>query len=424
MKRQFCWFLILAFSTLWGAVLASPKLDGRQIPKVFDKRDLKQLVLIGFADSNINRQAFATSADSYRRRGQYQGSTWSKRVVSQISNDYDLEMLTDWPMTEIGIHCVVLRVPESDSVEHVLKNLSSDERIGIAQKMHVFKVEADHYRNDPYYTWQSNLRLMRIAEVHARTIGRDVSIGIVDTGVDTTHPDLEGQIVFTKNFAESVSPHFSNDAHGTAVAGVISARPNNNAGIVGIAPGARLSAFKACWPMQADDMKAICNSFTLALAVNSAIRAKVNILNMSLAGPVDPILTMLLDKAAENGIITVAADAGMISGAKSFPASLSSVIGVRSSRGSQESTVQLDPSVVAPGTNILTTLPRGNYDYVSGSSLAAAQISGIVALMLQLDPKISQQKIRAILQDNKSLDICKMLCNKEIAVADAAAVPF
>jgi len=420
--KQLSGSIFILFAGYLGIVLASAESFDKQI-KIFDNPELERLVLIGFEDSSINRFARATAIDPYRRRGEYKGSTWSKRVISQISQDYSLEMLSEWPMTEIGIHCVVFKIPASGSVEQVLNALHKDKRIRVAQKMHAFKVQASHYK-DPYFSWQTNLRDMRIAEVHARTTGRNIFIALIDTGVDTAHPDLQGQVVSTENFAEAVSDSFSTDAHGTAVAGVISARPNNT-GIVGIAPGARLVALKACWPVRVGEMEAVCNSFTLALAVNAAIRAKVDILNMSLTGPIDPILTMLLDKAAENGIIIIAADAGSNSDKISFPASLDSVIAVRNTDAKNAIQATRLRSIAAPGSDILTTLPHGKYDYVSGSSLAAAQVSGIVALMLQLDPEISKQNILANLQANPSLDLCKMLlCGKQTAIAETETLPL
>lgn len=406
--------LLIVFS---GSASASDDLDGFEISRVFENSESERLILVGFGDSNIKRSGLLSMADPYRKRGRYNGSTWSKRIVSQISEEYNLKMLTDWPMTEIGIHCVVFRIPESASIANTIGSLNSDKRIGVVQRMHLFEVKGESQYRDPFYSWQSNLRSMRIGEVHAWTTGRDVSIAIIDTGADTTHPELRGQIYEIENFTEPVSPGFYNDAHGTAVAGVISARPNNNAGIVGIAPDAKLSVYKACWPEQTDEMKAICNSFTLALAVNSAIRAEVDVLNLSLAGPEDPILRMLLEKAIDNGIVIVAADAGNDVNL-SFPASLKHVIGVRSLENS--SRPLKGHSVLAPGVNILTTLPNGKYGYVSGSSLASAQVSGIVALIMQIEPKISLKKIRTLLQHNESLDVCKFLCSRSLAVANAA----
>src|ERR1035438_2109430 len=89
----------------------------------------------------------------------------------------------------------------------------------------------------------------------------------------------------------------------TAVAGVIAAIPDNGIGIVGIAPDVRLFVFKACWRSAPTGAKATCNSFTLAQALAAAIEERVDIINLSLAGPSDPLLTRLVGRAAAAGII-------------------------------------------------------------------------------------------------------------------------
>jgi len=177
------------------------------------------------------------------------------------------------------------------------------------------------------------------------------------------------------------------------------AKKDNATGITGVAPDAKLIALKGCWPDQADSMAAVCNSLTLALAVNAAIKANVNILNMSLTGPEDPLLALLLNKAIQKGIIVVAANADVEKKEnEGFPASLKNVIAVQSLVQSQTPS-QVQATVVnAPGEKVLTTLPHGTYDFISGSSIAAAEVSGIIALLLELKPDLTLAEVKALLQ--------------------------
>jgi subtilisin family serine protease len=179
------------------------------------------------------------------------------------------------------------------------------------------------------------------------------------------------------------------------------ARKDNGTGIVGVAPDAKLIALKACWPDQADSIEAVCNSFTLALAVNAAIKSGVNILNMSLTGPYDPLLELLLNKAMEKGIIVVAADTGLDSDNERFPASLKNVISVQTSKQPDPHHITLAQLISAPGDKVLTTLPHGTYDFISGSSIAAAEVSGIIALLLEIKPDLTLAEIRLILQESE-----------------------
>ena len=194
-------------------------------------------------------------------------------MPDQIAEDYHIQKLTEWPMSEIGVHCIVYQVPDGASVAATMQRLAQDTRVSIVQNMHLFKTKAHQY-NDPYFKLQANLQQMQIGQAHRKATGKHVTIAMIDTGVDLDHPEFIGQITGNENFAASVSPSFANDKHGTAVAGIMVARKDNGAGIIGIAPDAKLIALKACWPAQTDAMEAVCNSFTLALAVNAAIKTR------------------------------------------------------------------------------------------------------------------------------------------------------
>jgi subtilisin family serine protease len=120
-----------------------------------------------------------------------------------------------------------------------------------------------------------------------------VTVAIIDTGVDVGHPDLDRHTISQRNFVNTDSREFKLDRHGTEVAGVIGAVADNGVGIVGIAPDARLLALKACWQPSAGASRAVCNSFTLAQALEATIVAHADIVNLSLAGPPDPLLARL-----------------------------------------------------------------------------------------------------------------------------------
>ena len=393
------WLLSLMFLLAISSPTKSGgfNLDAAELSTVLDPAVADHLLLIGFPDQSINRVQGASST-SYRRRGGYQSSGWSQRITQQIAEDYHIQKLTEWPMSEVGVHCVVYQVPTGASVAEIMQKLSQDSRVSIVQNMHLFKTKAHQY-NDPYFKLQANLQQMQISQAHGKTTGRNITIAMIDTGVDLTHPDLIDQITQNKNFASGISPDFSNDKHGTAVAGIMVARKDNGTGIIGIAPDAKLIALKACWPQQTDSMEAVCNSFTLALAVNSAIQSGAKILNMSLGGPQDAFLELLLNKAIEKGMIVIAANTGLAREDENFPASLKNVISVQALK-QPDQRPQL-PTITAPGEKILTTLPHGTYDFISGSSIAAAEVSGIIALLLELKPDLSFAETRSILQKSE-----------------------
>jgi hypothetical protein len=317
------------------------------------------------------------------------------RIATEVARAYGLTLVQDWPMPALGLNCYVMEVPRSESVDAMLQQLPQDKRVESAQEMNRFHALA---HNDPLYAVQPGAMLWHLDDIHRVATGRGVVIAQVDTGVEVGHPDLAGQVAISRNFVDDASDVA--ELHGTAVAGVMVARSDNGVGIVGVAPQARLLALRACWQAgtaatTAATTAASCNSFTLAGALQFALDRRAPIINLSLTGPPDRLLARLLDAAWKRGVIVVAAaDPQAPDGG--FPASHAHVLSVG----------QLDASgsggppgvdVWAPGNQIPTTEPGGRWGFVSGSSFAAAHVSGIIALLLELAPALSPQQVRTAL---------------------------
>jgi len=366
----------------------------RAAPAQAEAPRLARQILVTFPDERQGRVPVTEPASGYRPRGDYGNSTWSLRVAEQLAEDYGLRPLEQWPISALGVHCVVYEIAADQTLDDTLRRLAGDKRIEAAQAMRTFRVMAETY-SDPYFKLQTSLQAMHIEAAHRLATGRDIRIAVIDTGVDGLHPDLTGQIAVERNFvAQSLS---AGDIHGTAVAGVIAATANNRQGIVGIAPNAKLIALKACWPVEAGQAEAVCDSLTLSLALDAAITLKPELINLSLAGPKDPLVQRLVDKVLGAGIIVVASAPSSATTDVDFPASIPGVIAVRSVKpGGALPQGLLDIS--APGQEILTTLPGGTYHFMSGSSFATAHIAGLIALLLELKPGLNAKQIIAILQ--------------------------
>jgi len=403
MSRLFSTFILLLLALVAGCAART------DLTKLGDQADEERCLLVTFVDRSINRELSGNTQDSYRVHGQYSNSSWSERRAQQLAERYRLNYIVQWPVTELGVSCVVYEVPANVSLQQTLEALKEDRNVGLVQPMQNFKVlsepqsRAPNY-SDPYLKLQSGFQALGIAERHKTSTGRGVRIAVIDTGVDLEHPDLKGQISYSENQAPEPVDHDLADWHGTAVIGVLSARPDNGIGIAGIAPDAEILAFRACWPEQSGALTAHCNSFTLALALNQALRMDSQIINLSLAGPEDPLLKMLIEKALSKGVMVVAAispDAQK----NSFPASMPDVIAVGC--GGE----QVAKAVFAPGRDILTTVPHQAYDFMTGSSFATPHVAGMIALMLQQHPGWRSADIRQQLHRELSAGLSEQKIN-------------
>ena len=305
----------------------------------------------------------------------YTVSSAAAVAARSIASDYGLQQVAAWPIATLRVHCLVYRVPEGQTREALLARLTADPRVELAQPLQTFATSASAY-NDRYVSLQRGFREMSIAAAHQWSRGAGVTVAVIDTDVDDRHPDLAGRVSVRRDFLGSRSSRFDNSRHGTEVAGVIAAVGNNGQGIVGVAPAVEVLALRACWQISDDSGAAVCNSFTLAQAMASAIDDGADVINLSLVGPADPLLAALAERATELGSIVVGAMPA--SGrAEGFPAGAPGVLPVEMAEHAAGA-----PTVLrAPGEEILTLVPEGSYDFATGSSLAAANVSGIVALL-------------------------------------------
>jgi hypothetical protein len=337
----------------------------------------------------------------------YKVSSRARAMVQQLSSAYRLREVNAWPIPALRVHCVVFELPGEAEREAVLARLRGEPGVRLAQPLQTFATASSsadatstgstRVYNDPYLDLQRSLQQMAIPAAHRWSRGRGVRVAVIDTGVDTQHPDLAGRIAESHNFIDRDQASFERDRHGTNVAGLIGALAGNSEGIVGVAPEVKLIALKACWqPDEASDA-AVCNSFTLAQAIAAAIEARANVINLSIAGPSDPLLEQLVTTADRDGVVVVGAvaPAGTASGgaALAFPARTPGVIAVDVARP------RSNPSqdIPAPGDDIFTLTPAGGYGFASGSSLATAQVSGVVALLLARQRHLTSNRVRSLL---------------------------
>lgn len=287
------------------------------------------------------------------------------------------------------------RINDRRSVDAVVRELVAGGSVKAAQRNNIFRLQQDaasgalRSEGDPA---QYALAKMRLPEAHALSVGADVIVAVIDSGVDVAHPELAGVIAGTFDALNNgEGPH----PHGTSIAGVIA----SHARLKGTAPSSHLLAIRAFGNQKSG---AESTSFLILKSLDYALAKNAQVINMSFAGPHDPAMERGLAAAAAKGIVLVAAAGN--AGAKSpplYPAADRNVIAVtaidQSDRLFAQSNRGKYVAISAPGVDILSPAPDGKYQVSSGTSLSAAFISGVAALMIARNPEISAADIRGTL---------------------------
>jgi subtilisin family serine protease len=289
------------------------------------------------------------------------------------------------------------RIDGSRSVRATLSTLSAFGRVASAQANYTYLAQqgapaANRAAKDDVGDTQYAVSKMHLREAHRISNGDDVLVAVIDSQIDTKHPDLEG--VFADQYdaiGSPAPPHL----HGTAMAGAIAA----HAKLLGVAPKVKILAVRA---FAGESESAESTTFSLLKAVDWSAGKGARILNMSFAGPADPALRAMLAKAYARGIVLIAAVGN--AGPRSpplYPAADPFVIGVTATDVDDKLLPQANRgpqvAVAAPGVDILVPAPDGSYQITSGTSVAAAHASGVAALLLARKHDMTAADVRRIL---------------------------
>ena len=412
-----------------------------------------QMLIVAVQDSPETLPAVgATPRLRYGGAAVYAGSTPALALAADLAREHGLAEQGAWTIAALQWRCMLYRLAPGADRAALQATLARDPRVQLAQALNSFETltgalapegaaagagagigigigtstgtgtgTADPLYDDPYLELQRGFATIKAGPAQRFSRGEGVRVALIDTAVDSQHPDLAGRIVKQRDFGGSAHPAAAGgEAHGTQMAGVIAAVANNRLGIAGVAPQARLLAYRACWPAPGG-ITSHCNSFTLAQALGAAIADGSDIINLSLGGPADPLLQRLLEHAIAGGAIVVAAlpPGGRPSG---FPVGVRGVLAVASSDEAGNGPHSAF-ALSAPGADILTLAPSGGYGYATGSSMAAAHVSGAVALLRALRPGLRGALAQAWLAGagGGPIDLCRALSKMDTAAACSAA---
>lgn len=237
---------------------------------------------------------------------------------------------------------------------------------------------------DPYLRFQYGLAETGAERARSVTDGAGARVALLDSAPSTAHLELRKVRVAVPD-TESPEPPNPADAglHGTLMAGIIAATEHNAFGIAGVAPGSDLLAVPVCQPAEAGGAE--CPLYELLHGVDVAWENEVQIVNLSLVGPPNPLLERAMARLDELGVVVVAAAGNENTAEPRYPAAYPSVVGVgavgRDGRPFARGNRGASAEIVAPGVEILSTVPGDAFAFGDGTSMAAAHVTGVLALL-------------------------------------------
>jgi len=240
-------------------------------------------------------------------------------------------------------------------------------------------------------------QVLRVAELHRRARGRGVWIAMIDTPVDTNHAEFSAASIVNESLHTDNSGY---GPHGTALASMLVA----GSVLKGLAPAARLIAIDAIEPNAKAGNRNIGSSFFVAKAIQRAIDRNAKVVNLGVGSEEkDVLIEQLIESGIADGMIVVAgAGNSGPDGRKSFPAALKNVIAVtavdKDKSKWRDATDGNYISVSAPGVKVPVAVPNNAYDVHSGTSIASAFVSGIVALLLEKRPGLDAYQIKSLIE--------------------------
>jgi subtilisin family serine protease len=285
----------------------------------------------------------------------------------------------------------LFRVTDRRSVDTASRELATEAGVRSVQPNFRYVLQQQKAKSPEADEIQYAVAKLRLTEAHKLGKGADVRVAVIDSGIDVRHPEFAGSIADAWDaLGSSEGPH----VHGTGVAGAIVA----HAMVEGSAPAAKIIAIRAFGVVKNG---AESSSFVLLKSFDYAVAHHAQIINMSFAGPKDALIERGIAAMAAKGIVMVAAAGN--AGPKSpplYPGAYSSVIAVSGTDAQDRLFAASNRgdyiAVAAPGQNIFLPAPDNTYQMTSGTSFSAAFVSGIVALVLERNPALKPDGVRAI----------------------------
>lgn len=370
MTRWLALLPLLAF-----AACATPQADniGQRVPDGIDA------LVIVLDDTRPQRRKQAASTPGYVSYRHYADDPVLLRTARDLTAKHGLKLVTQWPLKHIPIQCIVIEKPD----ETTLAALEADPIVKWVQPFRDFTTMTV---SQPSSSWS----VIPVVDKSPAS-GSGVTIAVVDTSVDRSHPALKESTLRQQNFAGRRGD-FRGEAHGTAMVGLMAARPVPDSNVIGISQAADITLLRGCW--QADKAgRGRCNTLTMALALDAAIGLNPHVLNLSITGPEDRVLDRLVRELTDRGTLVVAAYDDARDAAERFPTYQPGVVYAFGLSDAESRPRRSSAMVIGAPRHALSLAPASGYELVYGHSVAAAQVSGYAALLFSRSPSQSRSEV-------------------------------
>lgn len=312
--------------------------------------------------------------------------------ADELARRHGLERIASQSFRLLGSTIGLFRIVDNRPLDTVRRELAADGSVRSVQLNFRYFLQDQKKTAIEGDAAQYAVAQLRLPQAHTVVRGMNVTIAVIDSGVDAKHPELANSVSDSFDaLGSKEGPH----THGTGIAGAIVA----HARLMGSAPEARLIAIRA---FGSAAKGAESTSYVILRGLDYAVEHGAQIINMSFAGPKDPLIERGIAATAARGILMVAAAGN--AGAKSpplYPAANPNVIAVSGTDAQQKlftaSNRGKHIAIAAPGADIFLPAPDDKYQITSGTSFSAAYVSGVAALIMERNPALKPGDVRAIL---------------------------
>jgi subtilisin family serine protease len=225
----------------------------------------------------------------------------------------------------------------------------------------------------------------------------EVIVGVVDTGVDLNHSDLQGHLVQGANIVDPKSPPADDVGHGTHVTGVISALVNNNQGVAG------MTWYNPVLPVKVLDASGAGSTYNVAQGLIWAVDHGAKVINMSLGNYADAnFLHDAVKYAYDHDVVLVSASGNDNTDRPGYPAAYPEVLAVAATDSSKKKASFSNYGdyidVAAPGVTIASTYPNNQYAALSGTSMASPHVAALAALIRSINPALKNTEVMDLIR--------------------------